>query len=285
MATPKEVKENLEMISTVKNVTATYQEIANLRMKQVREKVLKNREFFKELLDIYQRVKSAHLFSFKKSWLRKKRVSFRRAEKGKVIVFLSANQFFYGALILDIWKEIQNHLKKDRTDLAVVGRTGKYLVERSGFGNKMFYFELDDVKPEEDKIKGIVEFIKNYKKIFVFHGKYEKVLFQKTVISEISGKLPLEEENLTTEEEIKTYIFEPSPEEILDFFETEIIAALFNQTILEHQLARYASRVIAMYQATENAKNLEKNLSTIKNKLERQKLNKKQIELLSSLEL
>ena len=46
MATLKEIKENLEMIATIKNIASTYQEIANLRMQQIREKVLKNREFF-----------------------------------------------------------------------------------------------------------------------------------------------------------------------------------------------------------------------------------------------
>ncbi len=281
MPTLKEIRKNLEMISIIKNIASTYQEIANLRMKQIREKVLKNRESFRELLNTYQRIKSAYLFSLKKGWIRKEKISFRRAEKERLVVFLSANQFFYGALILDIWKEIQKYLEKNKADLAVVGRTGKYLAEGSGFGHKMFYFELNDVKPEEERIGEILDFIKNYKKIIVSHGRYEKVLSQKPIMSEISGKLPFEEKF----EKVHPYLFEPSPEAVLEFFETEIIGVLFNQTILEHQLARYASRVMAMYQATENTKNLEQKLSTAENKLKRQKLNKKQIELFSSIKL
>lgn len=281
MPTLKEIRKNLEMISTIKNIASTYQEIANLRMKQIREKVLKNRESFRELLNTYQRIKSAYLFSLKKGWIRKEKISFRRAEKERVVVFLSANQFFYGALILDIWKEIQKYLEKNKADLAVVGKTGKYLAEGSGFEHKMFYFELNDVNPEEERIGEILEFIKNYKKIIVSHGRYEKVLSQKPIMSEISGKLPFEEKF----EKVRPYLFEPSPEAVLEFFETEIIVVLFNQTILEHQLARYASRVMAMYQATENTKNLEQRLSIVENKLKRQKLNKKQIELFSSIKL
>ncbi len=281
MPTLKEIRKNLEMISTIKNIASTYQEIANLRMKQIREKVLKNRESFRELLNTYQRIKSAYLFSLKKGWIRKEKISFRRAEKETVVVFLSANQFFYGALILDIWKEIQKYLEKNKADLAVVGKTGKYLAEGNGFGHKMFYFELNDVKPKEKRIGEIIEFIKNYKKIIVSHGRYEKVLSQKPIMNEISGKLPFEEKF----EKVYPYLFEPSPEAVLEFFETEIIAVLFNQTILEHQLARYASRVMAMYQATENTKNSEQRLSIVENKLKRQKLNKKQIELFSSIKL
>jgi len=281
MPTLKEIKKNLEMISTIKSIVSTYQEIANLRMKQIREKVLKNREIFRELLNTYQRIKSAYLFSLKKGWIKKEKISFRRAEKERVVVFLSANQFFYGTLILDIWREVQKYLEQNIADLVVVGKTGKYLAESSGFGDKMFYFELNDVKPEEQRIREILEFIKNYKKIIVSHGKYEKVLSQKSIMSEISGELPFEEKF----EKVYSYLFEPSPEAVLEFFETEIIVVLFNQTILEHQLARYASRVMAMYQATENTKNLEQKLSIVENKLKRQKLNKKQIELFSSIKL
>jgi len=281
MPTLKEIKENLEMISIIKNIASTYQEIADLRMRQIREKVLKNRESFRELLNTYRRIKSAHLFSLKKGWIRKEKISFRRPEKERTVVFLSANQFFYGPLIWDIWKETQKYLEKNKADLAVVGKTGKYLAEGSGFGHKMFYFELNDVKPEQARIGEILEFIKNYRKIIVFHGRYEKVLSQKPVMNEISGKLPFEEKF----EKVQPYLFEPSPKAVLEFFEIEIIAVLFNQTILEHQLARYASRVMAMYQATENAKNLGQKLSIVENKLRRQKLNKKQIELFGSVRL
>ena len=281
MSTLKEIKENLEMISIIKNVASTYQDIANLRMKQIRGKVLKNRELFRELFNTYQRIKSDYFSSLKKGWIRKEKISFRQPKKEKVIVFSSANQFFYGALILDTWKEVQKYLEKNKTDLVVIGRIGKYLAEVSGFGHKMFYFELNDVKPEEIRIGEILNFIKNYKKIIVFHGRYEKVLSQKPVMEEISGKLPSEKKF----ENVHPYLFEPSPETVLEFFETEIIAALFNQTILEHQLARYASRLMAMYQATENAKNLKQKLSIVENKLKRQKLNKKQIELFSNVKL
>lgn len=281
MPTLKEIKENLETISTIKNIVRAYQEIANLRMKLIREKVLKNREFFKKLSDTYQRIKSAYLFSLKKGWVRKRKTSFLQPKKKSVVIFLSANKFFYGTLILDIWQKIQEYLKEKGADLAVVGRIGKYLAERGGFGHKMFYFELDDEKPETERIEAIIEFVKNYKEIIVFQGRYETVLSQSVVMSKISGGLPLKEKV----EKVKTYLFEPSAEAVLEFFEREIIATLFNQTILEHQLARYASRVIAMYQATENAKNLEKKLKLIENKLARQRLNKRQTEFFGSVKL
>ncbi|NCO80493.1 hypothetical protein GW869_01825, partial [bacterium] len=85
--------------------------------------------------------------------------------------------------------------------------------------------------------------------------------------------------------EVKSYLFEPPLEAILEFFETELMSAFFNQTLLEHRLSRYATRMVAMYQATENAEKIREKLETEQKKLERQLLNKKQIEVFSGFQL
>jgi len=280
MPTIKEIEKNLERIETIKNLTNIYHQIANLRMKKVREEVLRNRKFFEELLSCYQRIKTAYLFFLKEKKIKERKILLLKGKREKVIIFLSANHFFYGTLILDIWSKILSYLKENKADLIVVGRVGKYLAERSGFGHKMFYFELDDEKPEKENITGIIEFAKDYKKILVFYGRYKTVLTQEPTMSEIS-ELPFEEKG----GEIKKYLFEPSPEAVLEFFEREIVVTLFNQCLLEHQLARYASRMIAMYRARENAKNLREKMETIRNKLLRQKSNKEQIELFTKIKI
>ena len=277
----KEIKESLKAIANIEAVTKTYQEIANLRMNKIRQEVLDNRELTEELSRIYVLVKKAHAVQFKNKKLTKARELLIKNKKQRVVVFLSCNERFHGTLILDIWKELLNFLTGHKADLAVVGRIGKYLAERGGFGHKMFYFELDDDEPEKERIKGIIEFIKNYREIIIFHGRFQTILFQKVVQSDISGG-SIEKKELG---KIKNYLFEPSPEAVLDFFETELMSAFFNQAILEHRLSRYATRMIAMYQATGSAKKRRKELETEQKKLTRQLLNKEQIEMFSGLQL
>jgi len=271
----KKIKEDLKAVSNIETITRTYQEIANLRMNEIRQKVLNNREFIEELSQVYTLAKKAYLV------LLKKEKPFIKPKRERVVVFLSGNERFYGTLFSDIWRELLNYLAKNKADLAVVGRMGKYLAERSGFGHKMFYFELNDDKPEKNRLRGIIDFIKNYEEIIIFHGRFQTILSQKVVQSNISGGVTLEEEL----EEVKSYLFEPSPEAVLEFFETELLSAFFNQTILEHRLSKYAARMVAMYQATENAKKRERKLKIEQKKIERQLLNRKQIELFSGSQL
>ena len=277
----KKIKENLKALSNIETITRAYQEIANLRMNEIRQTVLSNREFIEELSRVYTLAKKAYPALLKMGGgAMKKGESFIKRSRGKVAVFLSGNKPFYGTLILDIWQEIQRDLKEKGGDLVVVGKTGKYFAETSGWGMKMFYFELDDEKPERERVKEIIEFLENYEEIIIFHGRFHTVLSQKVVQTNISG-ITLEKEL----GEVKSYLFEPPLEAILEFFETELMSAFFNQTLLEHRLSRYATRMVAMYQATENAEKIREKLETEQKKLERQLLNKKQIEVFSGFQL
>lgn len=279
MATLKEVKKDLEIVSTIKDITGIYQEIAHLRMKKIRTTVLNNRKVFEALSQTYQRIRSAYVLHTR--GLKNKEKSFRSGQTRKTVaVFLSANKPFYGKLILDIWNNLLDFLEENDADLVIVGRVGKYFAEKSGLGFKFLYFELDDVEPEKEKIKEIVELVRKYKKIVVFHGKYKTPLFQELAEDDISGGLPFKKVK-----NAENYLFEPSAKAVLDFFENQIIVVLFNQSIMEHQLAKYASRMTVMYQAVENAKKVKNKLKKEENKLKRQKLNKEQIKVFSGLNL
>jgi F-type H+-transporting ATPase subunit gamma len=284
MDTLKKIKQRLETISALNTITTVFQEIAHLRMIKIRKEVLKTREFLDELAEIYHLIKKSYLSFFKKNLIKKKRgkeFSFIAKKRGMVAIFLSANEFFYGTLILDIWSRVYNFWKNNKTDLVVIGRVGKYLAESYWLGHKIVYFELNDEKPEEERIKEIIEFVKTYEKIIVFHGKFETILNQNPAITDISGGISPEERT----DEIKNYLFEPSPEAVLEFFEAEIVGNLFSQTVLEHSLAKYTARMLAMYQATENIKQSKKELKKNKRKLEWQALDKKQVEIFSGFKL
>jgi F0F1-type ATP synthase gamma subunit len=148
---------------------------------------------------------------------------------------------------------------------------GKYLAEKSGLKLNFFYFDLDDERPELERIKEIVDFIKDYEEILVFHGKFKTVLDQRVEITNIGGK------EVGEERVERSYLFEPSPKEVARFFEEELLFSFFNQVLWDHQLSRYATRMVSMYRAQENAKNLKEKMRMEIEKLKREIYNKKQI--------
>ena len=67
------------------------------------------------------------------------------------------------------------------------------------------------------------------------------------------------------------------PEEILKFFETAIFASLFDQTISEGQLAKFASRFMAMEKSDENIRKSLSNLQIEKLRVSHSTLARKQL--------
>lgn len=293
MSSKKDLQETLSLLDGISVVTTAYQEIARTKMNQIRELVLKNREFLERLSVVYFSVKSAYIHSVfpKKEEERKKLASraFIRKNNKEVVVFLSSNQPFYGRIILDIYLGVLDYLKYHKdADLVVIGRLGKFLIESRSGKRRFYYFDLSDEEAaDRESIRKIVDFIKHYKTISVFYGKFINPFVQKPAMTDVSGNLIVSRGELLESLALgkQEVLFEPSPEEVLEFFETEIVASLFNQVVWEHQLAKFASRMMAMYQATENSKKTRKIILGKINKIRKQIFNKKQINIASSFRL
>ncbi|MBI1863575.1 F0F1 ATP synthase subunit gamma, partial [Candidatus Microgenomates bacterium] len=120
--------------------------------------------------------------------------------------------------------------------------------------------------------------ILNYEKVIVYHGEYQTILHQGITVSNITGQALFEQGNAPVREADYQFYFEPSLETILSFFETQIFANLFKQTLDESQLARNASRVKAMEQTMNNLADEDRRLKILQRKLNRKIDNKKQID-------
>lgn len=287
MSSMKELRGNLEAIGAIKSITNVYQEIASLRMNQLRDRVAKTREFLSGVASVYNHAKTAYIASiqhqpFQRGKRKLPNLSFVRRNGKSVSVFLSANEHLYGTLILDVWGHFANDIVKEQSDGVVIGSFGKYLINNENLEVKFSYFDLDDDQPSVEQIKKIVEYLSNYEKVVVYHGQMISVLNQITAKSEITGGISLKEK---VQKSAKRYLFEPSSERILEFFEGEIIGALFNQSVLEHQLARFAARMVAMDQATENANEELKKTRKDLRQLRRRTMNRKQLEVFAGYHL
>ena len=253
MYSSKEFRENLNVISAIKDITTIYQEIASMKVKQLRENVAKTRDFLNGIGSVYNHAKISYLGELQKQIIRGKiglqSASFIKRNGKKVLVLLSANEHLYGSLILDIWRNYIADLKKGDADAVIVGSVGRYFLRNEKLKVAASFFPLNDDKPKGSEIKRIIDFICRYEQIIIYYGEIISVMSQYPTKKAISGGVTLGEKVVKA----KSYLFEPSPEKIMEFFETEIIAALFNQTVYEHELARFAARMVAMDQATENA--------------------------------
>jgi F0F1-type ATP synthase gamma subunit len=108
-------------------------------------------------------------------------------------------------------------------------------------------------------------------------------LDQKPTRFEISAQTLLTDVTTGEEKKARDYVFEPHLERILQFFETEIFAGLFEQTVRESQLSKYASRILAMDTAQGNIGEVLAKTSLVELKIEHRDKNSKQLNQLASV--
>lgn len=269
---------DIDYLVSLEKIINAYEEIAALRLQNVKAKVLKNRDFLTELSQIFQIVKN----SYQKEVAKHKIASVRNKNNKTVRVFISANAGLYGDIIQRVFRVFRDELKKSPSDVAIIGQLGKSLVEETRLKSSFAYFDFPDAKFDAVAAKKLVEFLTPYETVIVYHGVFKNILMQDPASTNITGDVLLP---LVKEGRRRRLIFEPSLPQILEFFETEFFSSLLIQTIFEAQLAKFSARMATLDQASENIKEATKQALWEKTKEEHRLTNKKQLNMLAGIQL
>ena len=286
MATKKEITEEFDRISTLKDVLETYEEIAAQRMQNTRSSVLAGRLFIAELNYIFQEVKSSHRDEMLKRMKTRHikdpgKLTFIERNGKTLYVLLSSNSGLFGDIIKKTFNLFLDLIKKENADAAIIGRIGLELFKEAGLLTTYNYFDFPDNRVDNQALKKIISYILAYERIFIVYGRFENIVSQKPIVTGVSGD-PLAQEQTKTQ--VK-YFFEPSLDKIMKFFEAEIFSSLFEQTVFESQLAKFASQMTSLELRVENMKDILKDVALKEEKIRHRIINKKQRETFSSMAL
>jgi ATP synthase F1 gamma subunit len=293
MAQRKLIVEELDALNSLKELAESYEEIAATEMQKIKDSVLKTREFLMDLSDVFVDLKSSYTREVK-DLIEKRKKGDKHIlpilqKRGKLLlVYLSSNGRLYGPVTQKTFRLFTDDIKTPESesgDIVIIGSAGRELYENAGIKKPYVYFEIPDSNVNIDHIKTLMQKFLEYEMVHIYYGKFGNVIKQTPTISSITGEDICETETLTPTTREDRFIFEPTLEKIFHFFETQIMANLFSQTLLENQLARDVSRVNAMEQALLNIDVESKKLNSLKTRMRHLLLNKKQQETISGIAL
>jgi F-type H+-transporting ATPase subunit gamma len=254
MADEQEIQSDIAELTTLRTLVRAYEEIASYRMKRTRDSVLANRQFLTELNDVFEQVRIS--FARKVNELAKEKgkpgeekITFLAHNGKTVTVFLSANTGLYGGIVQSVFDLFIEEIRQGKNEVTIVGKHGLSLFLSEEPDRPYTYFDLPDNAVSSSDLDEIIKHIVQYEEIHVYYGEFINVVQQKPNRLTISAEISLKEDVIKGK---NFFIFEPSLENILMFFETEIFASLFEQSVREGQLAKFASRVMAMDSADVN---------------------------------
>lgn len=296
MSNKKKLNEEYTGLKTIKTLIETYQEIAAIRMQKVRSTVLANRAFLEELNEIYRQLRYSYQHQLTSSSKNNKSLLDRIYKdnenkplikrNGKTtVVFLSSNTGLYGDIIRKTFNRFSKFVSEnENVDISIVGRRGLAYFKEVYTNRKYTYYDLEDHIVTSKDVSDVVNKLIKYEKVVVFHGKYQSILSQIPTKSNISGEFTFKKEEQKQQAQV-SFIFEPSLEQILAFFETEIMASIFEQTVNESNLSKFAARMISLDSSVVSISDKLKKVKFSKQQIKHREFNRKQLTTIAGVSL
>jgi len=261
----REIKRRIKSINNTKKITKAMELVSAAKMRKAVNNVLASRSYstlaWQTIVNLAERTdKSVHPLLHK-----------RKVKKIAVIV-VTSNRGLCGSFNSQLVSECVNFLKegsdKVKMDLILIGNKSKQLVYRYKL-NAIAEFEKFDVTTKIEEIRPLAKLvIDEYKK-----GSYDKVVMAYTdyisslrQVPKVRQLLPLERGDDTlgsigeeiSEETMKSeiddeYIFEPTPDQVLEELLPRMVEIQIYQAILESDASEHSARMLAMRNATDAA--------------------------------
>lgn len=227
-----ELEEQVEVIHTIKTLLTLTVLKLTLTNRQLTDatKILKRIE--EALSRVFEIHPGAAIDNLNKKKLKKK----HGGNEKKLMVLISANERLYGDIVSKICKYFISDLKASNNDALVIGQVGKQLLSEENITSKVYYFDLDDYKPDPLVVRQILGVINQYDKVVVYHGQNDTLLKQIAVKSDVALQVP------EMVKPSRRYIFEPTILDVLNFLNSQVVVNTFSQKIYSNEVARLSAR-------------------------------------------
>lgn len=199
---------------------------------------------------------------------------YKKRENGKILlVVLSPDKGLCGGLISNLTRELLNFPNLKDVLFVTVGKKLSRTVIAGKLGIILADFPMGTSRPTFEQIPPLAKIIsegflnKEWNQVFILYPQFQSLFLQKPTLEKI---LPIESE---TEKAAPTdYLFEPNVLEILESLLPHYLESQLYQLLLDAFASEQASRMLAMQNATENAKEIIDLLTMEYNKIRQEKI-------------
>ena len=281
MASLRDIRRRIKSVKNTAQITKAMQMVAASKMRKAQEAALNGRPYALLLNRVLVSLRN-RLDQNLHPLLRKREV------KNEMVVVLSTDKGLCGGLNTNLFREVTN-FNTQTTQFISVGRKGTQFLARTK-RNMIADFPLKD-QPTflETKViskLGIERFLSGeVDKVTVLWPRFVNTLTQKPTALTLLPITSPEEAGLTgaTEAPIPEpegdIIFEPSPEKILENIVPYYVHFELFQMLLATRASEHSARMVAMKSATDNAKEIVKDLTLEYNKARQANITKELLEI------
>ena len=267
-ANTRDIRRRIKSIKNTSQITKAMQMVAASKMRKAQQAALAGRPYaalINKVLVSVQRRTDAMLNALLEV----------RPVKKELVLVISTDKGLCGALNSNLLREL-NQFDSAKTEFVAAGRKGVQYLARTK-RQLISDFALKDA-PTLPDTKVISKFIidkflaREVDKVSVLYTGFVNTLVQNPVVRTLLPISPFDipggDEKPAGESAAETeYVFEPDAAEVLSAILPHYIHYLVYQMILDARASEHSARMVAMKSATDNAKNLIKELTLEYNKI------------------
>lgn len=269
MPSPREVKRRMNSVKNMSQITRAMEMVAASKMRRAQERVAAGRPYSERLREVLADLSS----QVGPEEVSKFPLLTQREVKTSALLVMTPDRGLSGPLNSNLFRRTAQYLTNESPDknprIIAVGKKGRDFVNKTGQNVVAEFIQLGD-RPTLDDVRPIVdvavsEFLSgNVDAVYMLYPKFINTISQvPTVVQLLPIEKPEESEGGGTNIE---YIFEPDSDTVLQEILPRYLETIVYQSVLETVASFYSSQMVAMRNATDNAKELVDDLTLSYNK-------------------
>lgn len=290
MANLKEIKNRITSISSTMKITQAMKLVSAAKLKRATDAITQLRPYANKTQEILENV-SATLD------LSENRYAEQREVQNVLVIGISSNRGLCGGFNHNITKAINGILKDEEMadkniEILTIGKKVNDVFKNSGHVNRPEQLSapeavFDDLTFEhvsQYALYAMENFVaKKYDRILIVYNEFVNAAVQIPQTEQFLPIVPSSNEG-NGEKEIGDYIYEPSKDEIIqDLIPKSLKLQLF-KAVLDSHASEHGARMTAMHKATDNASELNRNLTLEYNKARQAAITNEILEIVGGAE-
>ncbi|OGE25529.1 ATP synthase F1 subunit gamma [Candidatus Daviesbacteria bacterium RIFCSPHIGHO2_02_FULL_39_12] len=306
MANTRELRRRIRSVKNTSQITKAMQMVAATKMRKAQNQAVNGRPYSGNLLELLIRL-LPEIQAESHSLLGGKEIASSQTPRNDVIgvVVLSTDKGLVGALNTNIFRTISAlHLPGVNVNFYTIGKKGRSFVARTG-KDLQADFENSDVvtfRQAKQLARMLMDAYLNKEigEAYLVYPRFVSTLRQEATRVKVlpielesviasEAKQPSPETNPTkivrtprNDESGADFLIEPNPDELLDELLTHFVEIRIYQALLETKASEHSARMIAMQNATDNAKELVGDLKLTYNQTRQDAITRELLEITSA---
>lgn len=277
------MRRRIRAVKSTQQITKAMKMVAASKLRRAQERVVATRPFANQARQVLSSIASRVDPSAHPLLLRRE-----GTDKGAtLIIAISADRGLCGSFNTNVIKAVGGILRDNPgrpISLGLVGRKSRDFLGRRGVPVRFDYVNLPKIityaEAEAIANPAVADFTEGkVDSVYLVYNEFKSVIAQKVVVEQLLPFVP--EPAVAAQAPTVEYVFEPSPERILDVLLQRLVVAQVLRALLESNAAFFAAQMTAMDAATRNSREMMDSLTLYMNKLRQAAITREIIEVVS----